>query len=57
MGVRAAPAGDRVASPVAKARQIQIGAALQGAQVIGDRVLLERLVSNLIETENAVRQT
>jgi len=38
---------------VATARQIQIGTALQDAQVTGDRVLLERLVSNLIE--NAVR--
>jgi signal transduction histidine kinase len=37
----------------AAARQIQIGTALQDAQVTGDRVLLERLVSNLIE--NAVR--
>jgi signal transduction histidine kinase len=39
--------------PAATARQIQIGTALQDAQVTGDRVLLERLVSNLIE--NAVR--
>jgi signal transduction histidine kinase len=39
--------------PAAAARQIQIGAALQDAQVTGDRVLLERLVSNLID--NAVR--
>jgi len=39
--------------PAAAARQIQIGTALQDAQVTGDRVLLERLVSNLIE--NAVR--
>jgi signal transduction histidine kinase len=37
----------------AAARQIQIGTTLQDAQVTGDRVLLERLVSNLIE--NAVR--
>ena len=37
----------------AAARQIQIGTALQDAQVTGNRVLLERLVSNLIE--NAVR--
>jgi signal transduction histidine kinase len=37
----------------AAARQIQIRTALQDAQVTGDRVLLERLVSNLIE--NAVR--
>src|SRR4029077_295973 len=40
-------------APAAAARQIQIGTALQDAQVTGDRVLLERLVSNLIE--NAVR--
>ena len=39
--------------PAAAARQIQIRTALQDAQVTGDRVLLERLVSNLIE--NAVR--
>jgi len=39
--------------PAAKARQIQIGTALQDAQVAGDRVLLERLVSNLID--NAVK--
>ena len=39
--------------PAAKARQIQIGTALQDAQVTGDRVLLERLVSNLID--NAVK--
>ena len=39
--------------PAAAARQIQIGAALQDAQVTGDRVLLERLVSNLID--NAVK--
>jgi signal transduction histidine kinase len=38
--------------PAAKARQIQIGTALQDAQVTGDRALLERLVSNLID--NAV---
>jgi signal transduction histidine kinase len=39
--------------PAAAARQIQIRTVLQDAQVTGDRVLLERLVSNLIE--NAVR--
>src|SRR5215471_13729437 len=39
--------------PAAAARQIQIGTALQHAQVTGDRVLLERLVSNLID--NAVK--
>jgi signal transduction histidine kinase len=39
--------------PAAVAKQIQIGAALQDAQVTGDRVLLERLVSNLID--NAVK--
>jgi hypothetical protein len=39
--------------PAAKARQIQISTALQAAQVTGDRVLLERLASNLID--NAVR--
>jgi signal transduction histidine kinase len=39
--------------PAAAARQIQIRTTLQDAQVTGDRVLLERLVSNLIE--NAVR--
>jgi signal transduction histidine kinase len=39
--------------PAAKARQIQIGTALQDAQVTGDRVLLERLVSNLLD--NAVK--
>ena len=39
--------------PAAAAKQIQIGTALQGAQVTGDRVLLERLVSNLID--NAVK--
>jgi len=39
--------------PAAAARQIQIDTALQDAQVSGDRVLLERLVSNLID--NAVR--
>ncbi|HET7243360.1 MAG TPA: HAMP domain-containing sensor histidine kinase [Streptosporangiaceae bacterium] len=39
--------------PAAKASQIQIGTALQDAQVTGDRVLLERLVSNLID--NAVK--
>ena len=39
--------------PAAKARQIRVGTALQDAQVPGDRVLLERLVSNLID--NAVK--
>ena len=39
--------------PAAAARQIQISTALQDAQVPGDRVLLERLVSNLID--NAVK--
>ena len=39
--------------PAAAARQIQIDTALQDAQVTGDRVLLERLVSDLID--NAVR--
>ena len=38
---------------VAAARQIQIGTAVQDAQVTGDRILLERLVSNLID--NAVK--
>ena len=37
-----------LAGPAAAARQIQISAALQDAQVSGDRVLLERLVSNLV---------
>jgi signal transduction histidine kinase len=40
-------------APAATARQIQISTALQNAQVTGDRVLLERLVSNLID--NAVK--
>ena len=40
-------------APAAAARQIHIGTALQDAQVTGDRVLLERLVSNLID--NAVK--
>ena len=35
--------------PAATARQIQIGTVLQDAQVTGDRVLLERLVCNLID--------
>jgi signal transduction histidine kinase len=39
--------------PAAAARQIQFGTVLQDAQVAGDRVLLERLVSNLID--NAVK--
>jgi signal transduction histidine kinase len=39
--------------PAAAARQIQIGTALNYAQVTGDRVLLERLVTNLID--NAVK--
>jgi signal transduction histidine kinase len=42
-----------LAGPAAAARQIQFGTALQDAQVTGDRVLLERLVSNLID--NAVK--
>jgi signal transduction histidine kinase len=40
-------------APAAAARQIRIDTALQDAQVSGDRVLLERLVSNLID--NAVK--
>ena len=40
-------------APAAAARQIRIEVALQNAQVTGDRVLLERLVSNLID--NAVK--
>ena len=43
---------DRFA-PAAAARQIRIEVALQDAQVTGDRVLIERLVSNLID--NAVK--
>ena len=39
--------------PAANARQIQIGTVLHDAQVTGDRILLERLVSNLID--NAVK--
>jgi signal transduction histidine kinase len=39
--------------PAAAARHIQISTALHDAQVTGDRVLLERLVSNLID--NAVK--
>ena len=39
--------------PAAAARQIRIDTALQDVQVAGDRVLLERLASNLID--NAVR--
>ena len=39
--------------PAAAARQIRVDTALQDVQVPGDRVLLERLVSNLID--NAVR--
>jgi signal transduction histidine kinase len=39
--------------PAAAARQIRIDTALQDVQVTGDRVLLERLASNLID--NAVR--
>jgi signal transduction histidine kinase len=42
-----------LAGPAAVARQIEITTTLQDAQVAGDRVLLERLVSNLID--NAVR--
>src|SRR5580700_7577198 len=38
---------------IAPARQIRIDTALQNAQVSGDRVLLERMVSNLID--NAVK--
>ncbi|MBV9383903.1 MAG: HAMP domain-containing histidine kinase [Streptosporangiaceae bacterium] len=40
-------------APAAAARQIQIGTALQDTHVTGDRILLERLVSNLID--NAVQ--
>jgi signal transduction histidine kinase len=40
-------------TPAAAARQVSIGTALAPAQVAGDRILLERLVSNLID--NAVR--
>jgi len=39
--------------PAAAARQIRIDTTLQDAQVTGDRVLIERLVSNLID--NAVK--
>jgi signal transduction histidine kinase len=39
--------------PAAAARQIRIDTALQDVQVAGDRVLLERLASNLVD--NAVR--
>lgn len=39
--------------PAAAARQIQIGTELRDAQVTGDRILVERLVSNLID--NAVK--
>jgi signal transduction histidine kinase len=42
-----------LAVPAAAARQIQISVELRDAHVTGDRVLLERLVSNLIN--NAVR--
>jgi signal transduction histidine kinase len=42
-----------LSAPVAAARQVRIDTTLQDAQVTGDRVLLERLVSNLID--NAVR--
>jgi hypothetical protein len=41
------------ASPAAPARQVRIDTALRPAQVTGDRVLRERLISNLID--NAVR--
>ena len=41
------------ASQAAAARQVQITTSLQPAQVTGDRVLIERLASNLID--NAVR--
>jgi signal transduction histidine kinase len=44
---------DLIGPAAAAARQIQIGTALHDAQVTGDRVLLERLVSNLID--NAVK--
>ena len=40
-------------APAAAARQIHIDTALRDAQVTGDRVLLERLVTNLID--NAVK--
>jgi len=40
-------------APAARARGVRIDAALQDAQVTGDRVLLERLVTNLLD--NAVR--
>jgi hypothetical protein len=43
-----------LASPAA-ARQVRIDTALWPAQVTGDRVLLERLISNL--TDNAVRHS
>ena len=39
--------------PAAASKQIQISTALHDAQVTGDRILLERLVSNLID--NAVK--
>jgi signal transduction histidine kinase len=42
-----------LSAPVAAARQVRIDTALQDTRVTGDRVLLERLVSNLID--NAVR--
>jgi signal transduction histidine kinase len=42
-----------LAGPAAAARQIRIEVALQDAQVTGDRVLIERLASNLID--NAVK--
>jgi signal transduction histidine kinase len=41
------------ARPAAAARQLRIDTALERAQVMGDRVLLERLISNLVD--NAVR--
>jgi signal transduction histidine kinase len=41
------------ATPAAAARQISISSDLQPAQVTGDRILLERLASNLVD--NAVR--
>jgi len=41
------------ASRAATAKQVKIGTSLQPAQVTGDRVLIERLASNLID--NAVR--
>jgi signal transduction histidine kinase len=42
-----------LSAPAAAARQVRMDTELQDAQITGDRVLLERLVSNLID--NAVR--